>query len=185
MRATSATTSECDRPSTSATRSVKRGSSGAKIAPSNAHSAGPRSRRTPLAPSRTRPDSGPSPRGEGARAALGYFAAALQPAGARDRRPRLRCLVVFVDETFQGFFDLNERGYFCYGVAGIPETHYEAVTAEFASILDPYRKLLVPELNELKHTEFKRIPFPDRWKLACRMHDILLAHGCWDCPNDC
>ena len=119
------------------------------------------------------------------RAALGYFAAALQPAGARDRRPRLRCLVVFVDETFQGFFDLNERGYFCYGVAGIPETHYEAVTAEFASILDPYRKLLVPELNELKHTEFKRIPFPDRWKLACRMHDILLAHGCWDCPNDC
>ena len=87
--------------------------------------------------------------------------------------------IVFVDETFQGFFKLNERGYFCYGVAGIPVTHYEAVTAEFASILDLYRKLLVPELKELKHTEFKRIPFPDRWKLACRIHDILLAHGCF------
>ena len=87
--------------------------------------------------------------------------------------------IVFVDETFQGFFELNERGYFCYGVAGIPEAHYEAVTAEFASILDLYRKLLVPELKELKHTEFKRIPFPDRWKLACRIHDILLAHGCF------
>ena len=94
-------------------------------------------------------------------------------------KQRGKTYVVFIDETFQRFFELNERGYFCYGAVGIPESNYEAVTEKFAPVLQRYRELLVPELSELKHREFKRIPFTERWALARQMRDLLFEHSCF------
>lgn len=84
---------------------------------------------------------------------------------------------VFIDETFLQFFELNTRGYFCHAAVGIPEAEYDDVKEEMKPIFERYKELLVPELKELKHTEFKRIPFADRWPLAKRIRDVIHAHG--------
>jgi hypothetical protein len=89
--------------------------------------------------------------------------------------------ILFIDETFSQFFELNERGYFCYGAVGIPEIEHEALARDFDDVLTRYRGLLVPDLKELKHTEFKRIPFDDRWSLAQKIRTVLLTHGCFVC----
>jgi hypothetical protein len=80
---------------------------------------------------------------------------------------------LFVDETFHQFFELNERGYFCHGAVGVPQRDYQSVHEALKPVFDRYRELLVPELTEFKHSEFKRIPFPDRWALAQQIHRAL------------
>jgi len=86
---------------------------------------------------------------------------------------------VFVDETFHQFFELDPRGYFCHGAVGIPERDYKAVRQAMAPIFQRYRELLVPELTEFKHREFKRIPFESRWPLAQQIHNVLHEHSCF------
>ena len=86
--------------------------------------------------------------------------------------------IVFVDESFSLFFELtNERGYFCHGAFGIPATEYEAVKREVRPIFDDYSRLLVPELKEFKHTEFRRIPFASRKQLAAELHAVIQSRG--------
>ena len=85
--------------------------------------------------------------------------------------------LVFIDETFLQFFELNTRGYFCHAAVGIPEGEYANVRDEMQPIFERYKQVLVPELREFKHGEFKRIAFTERWSLAQRIHDVLYAHG--------
>jgi len=84
---------------------------------------------------------------------------------------------IFVDESFSMFFELDARGYFCYGACGIPTAEYPVVIAALAPVLQEYRELLVSELRELKHQEFRRISFDRRVGLASDIHDVLKAHG--------
>ena len=85
--------------------------------------------------------------------------------------------LVFIDESFLQFFELNSRGYFCHAAVGIPEAEYGALTKEIEPIFDRYRALLVPEVKEFKHTDFKRIAFSDRSLIAARLRDLLHTHG--------
>jgi hypothetical protein len=41
---------------------------------------------------------------------------------------------VFVDESFRGFFEFTERGYFVHAALGIPESLYDAMKADLASV---------------------------------------------------
>jgi hypothetical protein len=85
--------------------------------------------------------------------------------------------LVFIDETYARFFELNVYGYFCHAAVGIPEVEYDAVTGEMQRIFEMYKEILAANQSEFKHTEFKRIPFKERWELARRIRDVLRGHG--------
>lgn len=86
--------------------------------------------------------------------------------------------LVFIDETFLQFFELDSRGYFCHAALGIPESEYRTVENRMKPIFERYCELLVPQ-KEFKHREFKRIEFHARWDLAGSLHDVLYEHGCF------
>lgn len=86
--------------------------------------------------------------------------------------------LIFLDESFRFFFELtNERGYFCHGAFGIPASEYEGLKEDVAPIFEEYRRLLVPELREFKHGEFRRIPFAHRKRLAAALHAAMQPRG--------
>jgi hypothetical protein len=87
--------------------------------------------------------------------------------------------LVFIDETFSGFFEMRDRGYFCHAAVGIPEAEYAAVGEEMKPLFERFKDLLVPDHKEFKHTEFKRIPFAERSSLARASRDVLYEHGCF------
>ena len=84
--------------------------------------------------------------------------------------------LVFIDETFRQFFELNSSGYFCHAAVGLPHAEYVAVRNEIKPIFERYCEVLMPQ-KEFKHKEFKRIDFEERVDLAKRIHDVMYAHG--------
>ena len=42
--------------------------------------------------------------------------------------------LVFVDESFRGFFEFEERGYFVHAAVGIPESQYDAALLHESSL---------------------------------------------------
>ena len=89
--------------------------------------------------------------------------------------------VVFVDETFSQFFELKERGYFCYGAVGVPERAYELIRAQSETMLARYCESVGFRAREIKHREFKRIQFTERWALAATISQVLESHGGFVC----
>jgi hypothetical protein len=85
--------------------------------------------------------------------------------------------LVFVDESFRGFFEFEERGYFVHATVGIPESQYDALKERVAPVFRDYRGLTSAGEREIKHTEFKRIEYRDRRRLAMRLRDVFTAHG--------
>ena len=86
--------------------------------------------------------------------------------------------LVFADESFFMFFELTAKtGYFCHATVGIPEREYASLKASLGPILQDFVKLTGQSLNEFKHSEFKRLAYRERRKLALRLRDALQAHG--------
>ena len=85
--------------------------------------------------------------------------------------------LVFVDESFRGFFEFRERGYFAYAALGIPESQYDGMKSAVAPVFEEYRRLTSAGQREIKHTEFKRIAYRDRRRLAVKIRDAFKAHG--------
>ena len=48
---------------------------------------------------------------------------------------------MFIDESFRGFFELEERGYFAHAAVGIPESQYDAMKSAVAPVFEEYRRL--------------------------------------------
>src|SRR4051812_12730226 len=73
--------------------------------------------------------------------------------------------LVFVDETFNRFFEMDETGsrygYFAYGGVGVPAEEYESLKDQCVAVFTDYAAL-VSGAKEFKHTEFKRLAFPDK-----------------------
>ena len=88
-----------------------------------------------------------------------------------------RPYLVFVDESFRGFFEFERRGYFVHGAFGVPEQRYEDLKTALKPIFDDFRTLTSPGAPEFKHAEFKRIDYRERMKLACRLRDVFKANG--------
>ena len=84
---------------------------------------------------------------------------------------------MFVDESFRGFFEFEERGYFVHAAVGIPESQYETLKSAVAPVFEDYRRLTSAGQREIKHTEFKRLAYRDRRRLAMRIRDAFKAHG--------
>jgi hypothetical protein len=74
--------------------------------------------------------------------------------------------LVFVDESFRGFFEFDTRGYFAHSAVGVPEPRYELLRTELGLLLDEYRRLTSVGATEFKHTDFKRIAYVDRRRLT-------------------
>ena len=85
--------------------------------------------------------------------------------------------LVFVDESFRGFFEFEERGYFVHAAVGIPESQYDAMKSAVAPVFEEYRRLTSAGQREIKHTEFKRLAYRDRRCLAMKIRDAFKAHG--------
>ena len=85
--------------------------------------------------------------------------------------------LVFVDESFRGFFEFKERGYFAHAAVGIPESQYDAMKSAVAPVFEEYRRLTSAGQREIKHTEFKRLAYRDRRRLAMKIRDAFKAHG--------
>jgi hypothetical protein len=85
--------------------------------------------------------------------------------------------LVFVDESFRGFFEFEERGYFVHAAVGIPEAQYDGLRTTIAPIFEQYRQLTAAGQREFKHTEFKRLVYRDRRRLAAKLRDAFKAHG--------
>lgn len=102
------------------------------------------------------------------------------PGRALWERYRGRDWLVFVDESFFMFFEQELRartGYFCHGAVGIPTDEYGSLCAALKSVHADFVGLAGEALPEIKHSVFKRIPYPARRGLALRIRDTLVAHG--------
>ena len=85
---------------------------------------------------------------------------------------------VFVDESFNRFFELDSRfGYFCHTALGIPQSRYEALQRLIQPVFNDYQQLTSPNATEFKHADFKRIAFADRLDLATRLAATLRENG--------
>jgi hypothetical protein len=88
---------------------------------------------------------------------------------------------IFVDESFRRFLKMTEEdsryGYFSYGGVGVPTAEYAPLRITMAPIIGDYLKLVPAGEIELKHTEFKRIPYLERAWLAERIARTLVDHG--------
>jgi len=58
--------------------------------------------------------------------------------------------LVFVDESFRGFFEFDRRGYFVHGTVGIPEERYSDVQREVAPTFEDFRRLTSAGAKEFK-----------------------------------
>lgn len=85
--------------------------------------------------------------------------------------------LVFVDESFRGFFELEPRGYFVHAVVGIPEAQYDALKRTMVPVFEDYRRHTSLGQREFKHTEFKRLAYRDRRRLSVKIRDSLKANG--------
>ena len=85
---------------------------------------------------------------------------------------------VFVDESFNRFFELDSRfGYFCHAALGIPQSRYEAVRRLIQPVFNDYQQLTSLRATEFKHADFKRIAFTHRLGLATRLAATLRDNG--------
>ena len=85
--------------------------------------------------------------------------------------------LVFIDESFRGFFEFREQGYFAHAAVGIPESQYDAMKSVVTPVFEDYRRLTSAGQREIKHTEFKRLAYRDRRRLAVKIRDAFKAHG--------
>ena len=65
--------------------------------------------------------------------------------------------LVFVDESFRGFFEFRERGYFAHAAVGIPESQYDGMTSAVAPVFEEYRRLTSAGQREIVGCEAKRV----------------------------
>ena len=70
--------------------------------------------------------------------------------------------LVFVDESFRGFFHTKRwtTGYFCYAAVGVPEANYADLCEVAAPIFDEYRESTRLNPAEFKHEDFHQLPYP-------------------------
>lgn len=84
---------------------------------------------------------------------------------------------VFVDESFHGLFELSSRGYFSYGIVGVPERSYDQLKALVEPLFREFQSLTSLQAKEFKHCEFRRIPYKSRRNLTFRLRDAFKASG--------
>lgn len=84
---------------------------------------------------------------------------------------------VFVDESFQGLFELSPRGYFSYGIVGIPERSYGQLKALVEPLFRQFQSLTRLQAEEFKHSEFRRFPYKSRRNITFRLRDAFKASG--------
>lgn len=93
-------------------------------------------------------------------------------------RPHFRTpYLVFVDESFRGFFEFREQGYFAHAAVGIPESQYDGMKSAIAPAFEEYRRLTSAGQREIKYTEFKRLAYRDRRRLAKTIRSAFKTHG--------
>jgi len=85
--------------------------------------------------------------------------------------------LLFVDESFSGFFEHQERGYFCHGAVGIPESEYDSFKVGLRPVFERYRQTAGLAATEFKHRDFRRMPFLERQQFARNLRDLLTKHG--------
>lgn len=56
------------------------------------------------------------------------------PGLARWRHYSKKPYLVFVDESFRGFFEFDRRGYFVHGAFGVPSEEYDSLKADVADV---------------------------------------------------
>jgi hypothetical protein len=85
--------------------------------------------------------------------------------------------LVFVDESFDAFFEFRPRGFFVHGAVAIPEREYAALSAKASKLLARYRRLTSPGAQEFKSTDFRHIAYAKRKSLAFAIRTLLQEHG--------
>ena len=98
--------------------------------------------------------------------------------GLRHWRPHSgTTYLVFVDESFDGFFEFRPRGYFVHAAVGIPESRYDTLKRSASVLLAEYRSLTSPGQAEFKSGVFRTIPHRQRRTLASSFARLLATHG--------
>jgi hypothetical protein len=90
--------------------------------------------------------------------------------------------VVFVDESFHGFFGFdNPNGYFCHSAVGIPERNYEAVQRRLGALVTTYegraRRTLGQLPGEIKFSVLRRMPPRFQARFVREVATALQEHG--------
>lgn len=86
--------------------------------------------------------------------------------------------IVFIDESFFEFFQLNSRtGYFCHAATAVPEIEYDSLKAELKPVFEKYKALTSPSEIEFKYSEFRRLEYSQRHHLALQIKNVLVKHG--------
>lgn len=105
------------------------------------------------------------------------------PATAGIRNHKNETYLVFMDETFRAFFELERpMGYLCYSAVGIPENEYAYVPRALTRIFAKYEGYLVGDsgihLREFKFEDFKKLQRDQREEIAGQIgKTIKLAGG--------
>jgi hypothetical protein len=85
--------------------------------------------------------------------------------------------LVFVDESFRGFFELTPTGYFGHGAVGVPVREYPRLQELVTPVVRDFIASTGGEAKELKHNLWKRLDYPVRRRLALRLRDALERCG--------
>lgn len=85
--------------------------------------------------------------------------------------------LVFVDESFRGFLELRQVGYFCHAAVGIPQLEYERLKMAVAPIFADYQRITALNPSEFKHADFRSVEWRDRRRIALRLANALTTHG--------
>jgi hypothetical protein len=84
--------------------------------------------------------------------------------------------LVFIDESFRGFFELAPTGYFGHAAVGVPAREYPRLQELVAPVVQDFVASTGEEARELKHNLWKRLDYRVRRKLALRLRGAL--EGC-------
>lgn len=85
--------------------------------------------------------------------------------------------LVFIDETFRSFFELQPAGYFCHAAVGVPAGEYEALRAAVSPIFQRYSLATALDPVEFKHSDFRRLEFATRRRIAIDLAAVMTGHG--------
>jgi hypothetical protein len=110
-------------------------------------------------------------------AANSHTPSGLAPGRRRWEERRGREYLIFIDETFRGFFELQQTGYFCHAAVGLPTSEYEAVKAETAPVFERYKTATALNSVEFKHSEFRRLDLAARRRIGIDLAAVLTRHG--------
>jgi len=87
--------------------------------------------------------------------------------------------LVFIDESFRGFFELVPTGYFAHAAVGVPEREYPALKAALEPIFQEFARLTGQQPDEFKYADWRRLSYRDRRRLALHLRDSLVERGCF------